>query len=271
MNLNLQHIDNVYFLGIGGIGMSALARYFKHLGKSVAGYDLTKTDLTDELVREGIDVFYDENEKYIPSKFKRENTLVIYTPAVPTEHKGYCWLKENQFTFFKRAQVLGMLCNPGKSIAVAGTHGKTTVSSMASVILKESSAGCGAFLGGILKNYNSNLILPENENQWIVTEADEYDRSFLNLFPKIALITAIDPDHLDIYGTFNELKKSFADFAKQVKENGTLIVKKGLEKHLINISERNIRTYSMNEEADFFAENIAPSEDGYSFDLIIPG
>jgi len=270
MKLELQHIDNVYFLGIGGIGMSALARYFNHLGKSVAGYDLTKTSLTEKLVTERIEVSYDENVSSFPSRFKKGNTLIVYTPAVPLNHKGFQWLKENDYTIYKRAQVLGMVCNSAKSIAVAGTHGKTTVSSMVSVILKESSLGCGAFLGGILKNYDSNLIVPENEKQWLVTEADEYDRSFLNLSPNMALVTAIDPDHLDIYGTLEELKKSFSDFVHQIKDGGKLIVKKDIGIHNFNSGEIEVFTYSLNEEASYYAKNIKAFGDGYNFDLATP-
>ncbi|NQU84673.1 MAG: UDP-N-acetylmuramate--L-alanine ligase [Mariniphaga sp.] len=266
----MQHIDNVYFLGIGGIGMSALARYFNHLGKSVAGYDLTKTSLTEKLVTERIEVSYDENVSSFPSRFKKGNTLIVYTPAVPLNHKGFQWLKENDYTIYKRAQVLGMVCNSAKSIAVAGTHGKTTVSSMVSVILKESSLGCGAFLGGILKNYDSNLIVPENEKQWLVTEADEYDRSFLNLSPNMALVTAIDPDHLDIYGTLEELKKSFSDFVHQIKDGGKLIVKKDIGIHNFNSGEIEVFTYSLNEEASYYAKNIKAFGDGYNFDLATP-
>jgi len=266
----LQHIANVYFLGIGGIGMSALARYFKHLGKNVAGYDLTQTTLTNQLSASGINVHYNDDINAIPENFLKENTLVVYTPAIPEGHKEFNFLKQKGYGIYKRAQVLGLLCNEAKTIAVAGTHGKTTVSTMVSVILKNSQPGCSAFLGGISKNFGSNLVLPGQHNEWIVTEADEYDRSFLNLKPTIALITAIDPDHLDIYGNLNELKKSFADFSLQIKEGGKLIVKKGISLPSFKTGEIKILTYSLNESADYFAENIRQKGLGHMFDLKTP-
>jgi UDP-N-acetylmuramate--alanine ligase len=271
MTLKLQHITNIYFLGIGGIGMSALARYFYHIGKNVAGYDLTETTLTKKLVSEGIAIHYNENIKTIPDSFKKDNTIVVYTPAVPDSHLELSWFKQNDFLIYKRAKVLGILCNESKCIAVAGTHGKTTVSTMVSVILKESGVGCGAFLGGISSNYQTNLILPENDNNWLVTEADEYDRSFLNLKPSIALITAIDSDHLDIYKNIENLRKSFFDFTRQVKKWGRLIVKAGINFPELKSGDFTIQTYSLNEKADYYAENIQANGNGYRFDLIGPG
>lgn len=250
--------------------MSALARYFKFLGMEVAGYDLTQTALTDKLISEGIQISFTEKISSIPSSFIKEDTLVVYTPAVPKSHKGYCWFSDKGYTIYKRAQVLGMICNASKCIAVAGTHGKTTVSSMASVILHESGQGCGAFLGGILKNYHSNLILPDNKKQWLVTEADEYDRSFLNLTPDIALITAIDPDHLDIYGDIDELKKSFAGFAGLIRENGKLIIKKGVGLPDWNPKYIELKSYALIDEADYYATGIELSDEGYIFDLNTP-
>lgn len=271
MTFDLQHIINVYFPGIGGIGMSALARYFNHLGKNVAGYDLTRTKLTDDLISEGIPVHFDDNISLIPSEFKKSNTLVVFTPAVPSDLKELNWLKSEGYPIYKRAQVLGMLCNLGNSIAVSGTHGKTTISTMTSVILKESSLGCGAFLGGISKNYNTNLILPETGTDWLVTEADEYDRSFLNLFPTIALVSAVDPDHLDIYGTLAEIKIAFSQFISQIKPGGKLVIKNGIDLSTSDLKGIKVFSYSLNEPADYFAENISIKGDGHVFDLVTPG
>ena len=270
MTPDLQKIQNFYFLGIGGIGMSALARYFRYQGKNVAGYDLTQTRLTERLVSEGISVSYIDDESAIPSTFDRKDTLVVYTPAIPPGHFGFNRLKNDGYTFYKRAQVLGMLCNPRKCIAVAGTHGKTTVSAMASVILKESALGCGAFLGGILKNYDSNLILPGSGEEWIVTEADEYDRSFLNLLPDIILITAIDPDHLDVYGNLEELQNAFAQFAGRIKEGGKVVLKKGIGLSKPGSGKTEMFSYSLQEKADYSAENIRQENEAYIFNLVSP-
>lgn len=270
MNLALQHINNVYLLGIGGIGMSALARYFKHTGKNVAGYDLTQTRLTEQLEAEGIPVHYTDDISLIPEAFKPGNTLVVYTPAVPADHSEYNWLKAEGYKIIKRAKVLGLLCDETKTIVVSGTHGKTTVSTMVSVILKHSSLGCGAFLGGISKNFGTNLVLPEPGNQWLVTEGDEYDRSFLNLFPTIALVTSIDADHLDIYGTYDEIVKSFTDFVNQIKPGGTLICKKGVNLKLANSGQVKVLTYALRDEAGYYATNIRLEDEKYVFDLKTP-
>lgn len=270
MSLELKHINNVYFLGIGGIGMSALARYFKHIGKNVSGYDLTETQLTTRLSAEGIAVHYNDDINEIPPSFQKENTLVIYTPAVPPDHSEYTWLKNQGYPILKRAKVLGLLCDENPSIAVAGTHGKTTVSTMVSVIMKQSSLGCGAFLGGISKNFGTNLVLPEPGNKWLVTEADEYDRSFLNLFPSIALVTSIDPDHLDIYGTYSEIVKSFTDFVNQIKPGGTLIHKNGISLALSNPGSIKVLTYSLRDKADYYASDIRLEGEKYVFDLVTP-
>jgi UDP-N-acetylmuramate--alanine ligase len=270
MKQRWNHIRHVYFLGIGGIGMSALARYFKHLGKSVAGYDLTKTKLTEKLASEGMSIVYDESLSAPPPHFTKEDTLVIYTPAVPETHPVFSGLRNKGYAIYKRAQVLGMICNSKRCIAVAGTHGKTTVSSMLAVILKESSHGCGAFLGGILKNYHSNLILPERDDQWLVTEADEYDRSFLNLTPERVLITAIDPDHLDIYQNTRELKNAFVQFVSQVKKGGTLIVNRKVKWNHPVPREGKKRTYALHEKADYYADSIRLDKGIYRFDLGTP-
>jgi len=271
MKQDWSHISHVYLLGIGGIGMSALARYFLHLGKSVAGYDLTKTKLTEKLASEGMSIVYEESQSCFPSHFEKDNTLIIYTPAVPESHQAFSWLKKEGYTIYKRAQVLGMLCNSGRCIAVAGTHGKTTVSSMLAVVLKESSCGCGAFLGGILKNYDSNVIFPEHGEQWLVTEADEYDRSFLNLKPERVLITAVDPDHLDIYRNTSELKKAFIHFIRQIKKDGKLIVNKKVGLNHPGPQKVQKLTYALQAEADYCAGKIRLDKETYRFDLVTPG
>ncbi|NOY95313.1 MAG: UDP-N-acetylmuramate--L-alanine ligase [Chlorobi bacterium] len=267
---SLQDIENVYFLGIGGIGMSALARYFKNQGKTVAGYDRTETNLTMQLIAEGIDVHFEDDKEKIPATFNIGNTLVVYTPALPANHTEYNWLKNMGFTILKRAKVLGMLCNEGKCLAVAGTHGKTTVSTLLAVILKESALGCGAFLGGISKNYGTNLLLPDSEGQWLVAEADEYDRSFLNLTPDVALVTALDSDHLDIYGEFENIKKSFVEFISQIKDGGSLVLKKGVLEEIQGRDGLDVYRYSLNEKADFYAFDIHLHENSYLFSLATP-
>ncbi len=267
---NLENIKNIYFLGIGGIGMSSLARYFQSIGKTVVGYDRAKTQLTISLVEEGIDVHYDDNIAQIPAYLHQNDTLVIYTPAIPDDHIEFNWLKEKGFNILKRAKVLGILCSSNNCMAVAGTHGKTTVSTMLAVILKESLLGCGAFLGGISKNYDTNTILPENEDDWIVAEADEYDRSFLNLFPKMALITSMDADHLDIYGEHEEVEKSFSEFVSQIKPEGNLVIKKGLELGSNPTGNLKIFTYSLDEKADFYATNLKLENEAYTFNLQTP-
>jgi len=195
---DINKIEQVYFLGIGGIGMSALARYFKHLGKAVSGYDRVETELTRRLQAEGINVHYTDDPATLPHGMNPGNTLVVLTPAIPASHREYNFLKENNFSIKKRSQVLGIICNPLHCIAVSGTHGKTSVSTMIAHILKNSSLDCSAILGGISKNYQTNLLLAEKETPFIVTEADEFDRSFLQLQPTMAVVTSMDADHLEI-------------------------------------------------------------------------
>lgn len=214
---------NYYFLGIGGIGMSALARYFKQRGDVVNGYDLTESELTRQLVAEGIGVHYDDNPNLIPQGID----MVIYTPAVPKENNEFQHLAQSGIPMLKRSQMLGELTKGKKCIAVAGTHGKTTTSSMIAYLLSKSDLGCSAFLGGISKNFNSNIHV-DNKSEYVVVEADEYDRSFLQLHPYCAVVTATDPDHLDIYGTHENLIDAFYQFANQIVEGGKLIVKNGL-------------------------------------------
>ena len=212
--------EMIYFLGIGGIGMSNLARYFLSQGKSVAGYDRAETPLTDTLVAEGALIHYDDSILNIPPSFKvKENTLVIYTPAIPSSHSEFNWFRDHGFQMMKRAQVLGSITKNSDAICVAGTHGKTTVSSMVAHLLRQSSVDCNAFLGGILKNYGTNLLLSDKSNITVV-EADEYDRSFHWLQPWIAVITSADPDHLDIYGTSEAYRESFEHFTSLIRNDG---------------------------------------------------
>jgi UDP-N-acetylmuramate--alanine ligase len=268
---NLLNIKNVYFLGIGGIGMSALARYFKYSGRNVAGYDRTRTALTDALQSEGIDVHFEDDVRYIPSKWNPAETLAVFTPALPDEHKELSWFREKPIGLLKRAKVLGMVCNEKNCIAVSGTHGKTTVSTMTATILKETINGCGAFLGGISKNFGSNLLLPPEESDWIIAEADEFDRSFLHLYPRLALVTSLDADHLDIYGDKTKIVESFIKFISQIKPGGTLVIKEDVD---LDVQKTNaqVLTYSLNGPADFHAKNLRLSGEGgaYFFDIKTP-
>ena len=269
--MQFDKIQNIYLIGIGGIGMSALARYFLFIGKNVAGYDKTKTSLTDKLSDEGIAVHYTDDPNLIPAfmidNADIENTLVIYTPAIPEEHKELTFFKKNNFTLLKRSEVLGMISRKKTSIAVAGTHGKTTISSMIAHLLYASEKSCNAFLGGISKNYNTNLLLSES-SPFVVAEADEFDRSFLHLEPQIAIISAVDADHLDIYGTYEEVKKSFSAFVEKIQTNGSLIIKKGINIELPKNKFYHIYKYSLNSETDFFARNIKIEANRYVFDFI---
>ena len=214
---------NYYFLGIGGIGMSALARYFHHRGDTVAGYDRTPSPLTAELEAEGIAVHYDDNPDLIPS----DVDLVVYTPAVPADTREFQVLRERGVRIEKRSQMLGELTRGKKCIAVAGSHGKTTTSTMIAHLLSKAPCGCSAFLGGISKNFDSNLLV-NNDSEYVVVEADEYDRSFLQLFPYISVITATDPDHLDIYGTHEHMLEAYLQFANQTQLDGHLFLKEGI-------------------------------------------
>ena len=260
---DIKDISAVYFLGIGGIGMSALARYFKSIGKKVSGYDKTPTVLTGKLEEEGIDIHFEDNISLID----KDADLVVYTPAVPKDHKEYNYLLENNYTVLKRSDVLGMITKGTFSICVAGTHGKTTTSAMIAHLLRHSEYGCNAFLGGIASNYGTNFW--SSEKNVSVAEADEYDRSFLKLFPDIAVITAMDADHLDIYGTAEKLQDAFIEFANQVKTGGLLINKFGLSRSNEFKTADKI-SYSMhNNAADAYAENIRLDNGSYVFDIVI--
>ncbi len=272
--MNLFEHKSVYFLGIGGIGMSALARYFKHYGLDVAGYDKTPTTLTNELEDEGIEIHFDENIEYLEhhlSQFDKSSTLIIYTPAVPIDHAEFVWLEKHNYKMFKRAEILGEITKEFKTIAVAGTHGKTTTSSMVAHILKAAGVNCFAFLGGITKNYNTNLLLGEKSHDketYIVVEADEYDRSFLTLHPHIAIVTSLDPDHLDIYGNLNYMIESYSLFCQQVSANGSLIVKKNVDNVLSSKARR--YSYSVTLKADFEGTEIKVQDAEFLYNINSP-
>ncbi|WP_295670488.1 UDP-N-acetylmuramate--L-alanine ligase [uncultured Mucilaginibacter sp.] len=267
--MELSNIKRVYLVGIGGIGMSGLARYFHHLGCVVCGYDKTSTDLTSDLQKEGIPVIFDDNAGWIPSAFHTpdESTLIIFTPAVPKDSVILNFFKDSGFELFKRSQVLGIISRGMFTVAVAGTHGKTTTSTMIAHILKDSGKDCSAFLGGISTNYHTNVLY--GKNNIVVVEADEYDRSFLTLLPDIAIITSMDADHLDIYGDKDHLADSFRLFASQIKPGGQLIHKTGLP------LEGGL-TYAAEMEADAHASNIRIENGDFYFDftngkVTIPG
>ena len=260
-------MKNVYFIGIGGIGMSAIARYYNHAGYAVSGYDKTPSKLTAKLEQEGISIHYTANISYIPKDV--EDTLVIYTPAIPKDMEELVYVQEKGYRLIKRSRALGEIASSQKCMGVAGTHGKTTTSTLLSHLYTHSGVGCSAFLGGISKNYHTNLLL--SKNPVLVAEADEFDRSFLQLFPDIAIITSTDADHLDIYGNAGTLKEAFAEFASQIKPNGALILKKGVELDLSKVKAK-VYSYSYPEVADFYPANIQLQENGHLvFDLVYPG
>ena len=267
--MDLQHIKAVYFIGAGGIGMSALARYFLHMGRVVAGYDRTPTPLTRELVQEGIPIHYDEDVEAIPEACKDvQSCLVIYTPAVPETHKELAFFRRQGFEIQKRAQVLGTLTRSHKGLCVAGTHGKTSTSTMCAHIMHESHIDCNAFLGGISKNYGTNYIL-SSHSDYVVIEADEYDRSFHWLRPWMTVITATDPDHLDIYGTKEAYLESFRHYTTLIQPGGALIIHTDLEMKA-NVGA-NVRTFTYSRDAgDFYAENIKIANGEISFDFVSP-
>lgn len=268
--MEMQKITSVYFVGVGGIGMSALARYFEAKGKHVAGYDKTPSDLTAALINEGIRIHYMDDVALIPADCKQvDSTLVVYTPAIPETHAELNYFRENGFTLMKRAQVLGEITRSERGLCVAGTHGKTTTSSMLAHLLKQSHVDCNAFLGGILKNYNSNLMLSDKSDLAVI-EADEFDRSFHWLNPYMAVITAVDPDHLDIYGTPEAYRESFEHFTSLIRPDGCLVIKKGLQLQPRLPKGAKLYTYSATEEADFFARNIRIGNGDIVFDFVTP-
>ncbi len=267
--MELKDIKAVYFVGAGGIGMSALARYFIHCGLVVAGYDRTPSDLTHQLEKEGMVIHYEENVDEIPQACReRESCLVVYTPAIPATHKELTFFREHQFEIKKRSQVLGLLTDHHKGLCVAGTHGKTTTSAMCAHIMHQSSIDCNAFLGGISKNYGTNYLL-STQSDYVVIEADEFDRSFHWLHPWMTVITATDPDHLDIYGTKEAYLESFRHYTELIKKGGALILHTGLEM-TPNVQE-GVKTYSYSrDEGDFHAENVRIERGEITFDFVSP-
>ena len=264
----MNELKSIYFVGAGGIGMSALVRYFLTKGYNVGGYDKTPSELTERLIEEGARIHYEENVETIDDCFKqKDSTLVIYTPAIPAEHKEMAFFRENGFEIQKRAQVLGFLTQSHKGLCVAGTHGKTTTSTMAAHLLHQSHVDCNAFLGGISKNYGTNYILSDSD--YVVIEADEFDRSFHWLRPWMSVITSTDPDHLDIYGTKEAYLEGFRHYTELIQPGGALIIHRDLEmKENIQPGVR-YYDYSLN-EGDFHAENISIENGEITFDFISP-
>ncbi len=267
--MTLENFKNIYFIGIGGIGMSALARYFLFHGKNVGGYDRTSTLLTEKLIDEGADIHFQDEIDSIPQIFKnKEDTLVIYTPAIPSNHMEFTFFQNKHFILKKRAEVLGLITQSYKGLCIAGTHGKTTTSTILAHLLHQSHIGCNAFLGGISKNYDTNLLLSKT-SPYTVIEADEYDRSFHWLSPYIAVITSVEADHLDIYGSERNYRESFEIFTSLIQPKGTLLVKEGLKLTPKVTQGVDIYTYSIG-KGDYYAENIKIEEGEIIFDFITP-
>ena len=265
----MKEYKSIYFVGAGGIGMAALERYFLAKGKKVAGYDRTPSELTSALQLEGVEISFDENPDLIPDYCRdKDTTLVVYTPAVPDDHKGLCYFRDNGFEVVKRARALGLVTLDSKALCFAGTHGKTTTSSMAAHILQVSGVGSNAFLGGVLRNYDSNFLLSLT-SPFSVIEADEFDRSFHHLTPYVAVITSTDPDHLDIYGTKENYLESFAHFTELIRPDGALIVHTGLELKPRVAEGVKVYTYSKT-EGDFHASNIRKGDGEIVFDFVTP-
>lgn len=267
--MRLENIKSVYFLGAGGIGMSALVRYFLSEGKFVAGYDRTPSPLTDKLIEEGAILHFDEDTELIPQECNdADSTLVVYTPAIPANHKELVFFRDKGFNIKKRAEVLGIITKGKAGVCIAGTHGKTTTSTMTAHLLHQSHVDCAAFLGGISKNYKSNLILSDKSNL-VVIEADEYDRSFLHLEPYIATITSADPDHLDIYGNKENYLEAFAQFTEKIRDNGFLIIHENLE--VVPRIKPSVKQYTYGRESgDFHAENIRIGNGRIVIDYVSP-
>jgi UDP-N-acetylmuramate--alanine ligase len=263
------NLDSVYFIGIGGIGMSALARYFVSQGKEVAGYDRVSTSLTDQLTREGVEIIFEDRSVLIPDQFRNpDRTLIIFTPAVPEHHQQLDYFRRRGFRVIKRAVALGEVFNSGRGIGVAGTHGKTSISCLLAHILHQSKLGCNAFLGGVSKNMKSNLYL-DPASKVMIAEADEYDRSFLTLFPEIAVVSAMDADHLDIYHSRENIIKGFEEYISQIRGKGKLIHKFGLTPRLPDQVER--YTYSVDHtEADYHIRKLKKEGLGYIFTVVTP-
>jgi len=268
--LNLSNYTYYYFLGIGGIGMSAIARYIKDMGHNVSGYDRVRSDLCAVLEKEEMLINYIDSLENLPSQLNKNNTLIIFTPAIPKDNLQLKYFKDQGFTIYKRSQILGLITEDSFNISVAGTHGKTTTSSLIAHLLNFATLPFGAFLGGISTNLGSNYFNSNTKNgkAVTVTEADEFDRSFLTLSPNIAIVTSMDADHLDIYGTDDELKKSFFDFIKRIEVDGTLFIKHGLDFPVLN--QVNVKTYGI-ENGDYKATNIRIKEGWFTFDYFGDG
>ena len=267
--MNLDLYKHIYLLGIGGIGMSALARYFNAQGIQVSGYDKSKTTLTEKLEKEGIAIHYKDDISQISDEVKEAKfaeILVIYTPAIDENNTEFHFFKEKGIIPLKRSEVLGIITRQSFTIAIAGTHGKTTTAALLTHILKNSEIDCTAFLGGVSKDFNSNLILAEKGNI-VIVEADEYDRSFLSLYPDVAVITSIDEDHLDIYENKKSLEIAFQKFASQVKQKGFLLVQAGVQTEFEKPEEGALVSYSATEKADYYASNIGISNNKTKFDI----
>ena len=264
-----MEIQRIYFIGIGGIGMSALARYFLHEGREVAGYDRTQSALTEALAAEGAAIHYTDDTAAIPAPFReREGTVVVYTPAVPDDHAELSWFRDHGFTVEKRSQMLGHLSAGKYVMAVAGTHGKTTTSTLVAWLNREVEGTGSAFLGGISKNFGSNLVLGDGPR--LAVEADEFDRSFLRLRPDVAVVTAVDADHLDIYGTHEAVKEAFAQFIERIRPGGALVLKAGVDVALRNDAVTVYR-YAYDTPCDFYARDVRLIEGGhYRYDLVTP-
>lgn len=267
----LTDYNKAFFVGIGGIGMSALARWFSHTGYIVGGYDRSSSDITNRLEADGAKITFTDNDECIPDDFKAnaDKVLVVYTPAIPVDSSILKYFRNNGYDVVKRSVALGIIAQDSYAACVAGTHGKTSISTMATCILDQTQVGVNAFLGGVSKNFNTNVVI-KPESPWVVIEADEFDRSFLTLYPHIALISAMDADHLDIYGNKAEVEKAFAQFVQQVKDDGVVIIKKGVNlSHEVN---HNVKYYSyaLDSEADFYARNIHIENGEYVFDIVTP-
>ncbi|RDV15786.1 UDP-N-acetylmuramate--L-alanine ligase [Pontibacter diazotrophicus] len=273
--MKLEDYTYIYFLGIGGIGMSAIARWFKAKGYPVWGYDKTRTTLTEALEQEGIVVHYEDDVNLLPQEVlqHKEETLVVLTPAIPAEHTEWAYLKEQDYTIKKRSEVLGIITASAYTVAVAGTHGKTTTSSIVTQLLHHAGVDCSAFLGGIATNLNSNLLIGKGavEKEVVVVEADEYDRSFLTLFPEIAIVTSADPDHLDIYGDNEELIRTFQKFISQIKPGGYLFLHENTDPRLTEKVQEGVQVirYSLN-SGEAYAENIQINGRWFEYNMVSP-
>jgi len=269
-NTDLHQFKHVYFLGIGGIGMSALARWFKQHEFWVGGYDKTPSPLTESLINEGIEIHFEDSVEQIPAfvKENKEQTLVVLTPAIPKNHAEWAFFKDAQYEILKRSQVLGLISRSCFTVGVAGTHGKTTTSSMIAYLLKEAGLGCTAFLGGVTSNYGTNFLLSDKliGDTVMVVEADEFDRSFLTLFPNIAVVTSTDSDHLDIYGDDETMKQAYGDFIGQIKREGKLFVQKNIKQKFETRTGVIAKTYGLN-DGQLFADKVAANGFGFDFEL----